>query len=146
MIGRVARRPPRGSPVQPGTAIRISTGAALPEGADAVVPVERAEDRGERGERAGHRAGGEHPPRGRGRARAATSLLVAGTRLGPAELGVAASVGRAELRCARRPRVALVVTGDELARPGDPLEPGRIYSSNGYVLAAQVEQRGSASS
>ena len=54
---------------------------------------------------------------------------------------MAASVGRAAVPCARRPRVALVVTGDELTPPGDPLGPGRIYSSNAHVLAAQVDAR-----
>jgi molybdopterin molybdotransferase len=74
--------------------------------------------------------------------RAGEVVIPAGTRLEPAETGVAAALGRAVLRCAIRPRVALVVTGDELARPGEPLGPGRIYSSNGYALAAQVERAG----
>jgi molybdopterin molybdotransferase len=74
--------------------------------------------------------------------RAGQVVLPAGSVLGPAELGVAASVGRAELRCALRPRVALVVTGDELALPGEPLAPGQIYSSNAWALAAQVERAG----
>jgi molybdopterin molybdotransferase len=55
---------------------------------------------------------------------------------------VAASVGRAELRCARRPRVALLVTGDELVQPGGALGPGQIYTSNGFALAAQLEDAG----
>jgi molybdopterin molybdotransferase len=55
---------------------------------------------------------------------------------------VAASVGRASLRCARRPRVAILVTGDELTEPGRPLGPGGIYSSNGWALAAQAERAG----
>jgi molybdopterin molybdotransferase len=69
-------------------------------------------------------------------------VLRAGVVLGPAELGVAASVGRRSLRCARRPRVAVLVTGDELTEPGKPLDAGRIYSSNGWALAAQVERAG----
>jgi molybdopterin molybdotransferase len=69
-------------------------------------------------------------------------VLQTGTHLGPAELGVAASVGRAELRCARRPRAAVLVTGDELTEPGAALAPGAIYSSNAYALAAQVESAG----
>jgi molybdopterin molybdotransferase len=60
--------------------------------------------------------------------------------LGPAELGVAASIGCDILPCARRPRVAVLVTGDELAEPGDALGPGRIYSSNAFALAASVER------
>ncbi len=73
---------------------------------------------------------------------AGTLVLAAGTTMGPAELGVAASVGRADLRVARRPRVAVLVTGDELTPPGEPLPPGGIYSSNGFALAAQVERAG----
>jgi molybdopterin molybdotransferase len=69
-------------------------------------------------------------------------VLEAGSKLGPAELGVAASVGRADLRCARQPRVAVLITGDELTPPGRPLGPGRIYSSNGFALGAQVERAG----
>jgi molybdopterin molybdotransferase len=69
-------------------------------------------------------------------------VLAGGAVLGPAELGVAASVGRAALRCSVRPRVALLLTGDELSEPGRPLPPGGIYSSNGWALAAQVERAG----
>jgi molybdopterin molybdotransferase len=75
---------------------------------------------------------------------AGDTVLRAGTALSPAALGVAASVGRAELSCARRPRVALLVTGDELTQPGHPLPPGGIYSSNGYALAGQIERAGAA--
>jgi molybdopterin molybdotransferase len=69
-------------------------------------------------------------------------VLRTGIHLGPAELGVAASVGRAELICASRPRVAVLVTGDELTEPGAALAPGAIYSSNAYALGAQVERAG----
>jgi molybdopterin molybdotransferase len=76
--------------------------------------------------------------------RAGDVVLRPGTVLGPAELGVAASVGRASLRCALRPRVAVLATGDELTPPGEPLAPGAIYSSNGFALSAQVERAGAA--
>jgi molybdopterin molybdotransferase len=132
---------PADSPVGAGQAIAISTGAAVPEGATAVVPVERTEQRNGRvsvpatSEGANIRRSGEDVAQG-------DVVLRAGDRLGPAELGVAASVGLAELDCAQRPRVALLVTGDELTEPGQPLAPGGIYSSNGYALAAQVERAG----
>ncbi len=103
--------------------MRISTGAVVPEGADAVVPVEQTTAGTDRvsvpDSRPGQniRRAGEDIPRG-------AVVLQAGIPLGPAELGVAASVGRAELRCAQRPRVAVLVTGDELTEPGAALAPG----------------------
>jgi molybdopterin molybdotransferase len=69
-------------------------------------------------------------------------VLRSGARLGPAEVAVAASLGRAELSCSARPRLALLVTGDELAQPGEPLGPGRIYSSNTWALAGQARAAG----
>jgi molybdopterin molybdotransferase len=132
---------PAGTAVEEGTAVRISTGAQVPPGANAVVPVERTDSRDgavavpdtEPG--ANVRRAGEDVRNG-------DTVLRAGTVLGPAELGVLASLGRAEARCAARPRVALLVTGDELAEPGEPLGPGRIWSSNAYALAAQVVPTG----
>jgi molybdopterin molybdotransferase len=132
---------PADRPVQAGEAIAISTGAAVPEGATAVIPVERTEPAGgsvrvqasEPG--ANIRRAGEDVAAG-------DVVLHTGDLLAPAALGVAASVGRAVVRCARRPRVALLVTGDELTEPGEPLGPGGIYSSNGYALAGQVERAG----
>ena len=138
-----AGHPWDGPPLAPGSAVRISTGAVVPESADAVVPVERTTAV----KRAGSvgvpdtepgdnvRRPGEDIPRG-------AVVLRAGTPLGPAELGVAASVGRAELRCAQRPTVAILVTGDELTEPGAALAPGAIYSSNAFTLAALVESAG----
>ena len=133
--------------VQPGEAIRISTGGAVPEGATAVVPLERSEALGREAAaaervRVDASAPGDNIRRAGEDVRAGRVVLAAGTPLGPAELGVAASVGRASLRCARRPRVAILVTGDELTEPGRPLGPGGIYSSNGWALAAQAERAG----
>jgi molybdopterin molybdotransferase len=140
---------PADATVGSGTAVRISTGAVVPEGADAVVPVERSEPL---------RPAGEGTPNGRVRVPATTTgenvryagedvragdvVVRAGAVLGPAELGVAASVGRPVVRCACRPLVALLVTGDELAQPGEGLRPGAIYSSNRFALAAQVRRAG----
>jgi molybdopterin molybdotransferase len=168
IIGESRAGHPAAERVRPGMAIRISTGAAIPAGTTAVVPVERSEPAGgggeadaARGEADAARAGadaevaggsprvrvdasregdnirraGEDVPAGR-------VVLRQGALLGPAELGVAASLGRASLRCARRPRVALLVTGDELTEPGEQLDAGHIYSSNAWALAAQVERAG----
>jgi molybdopterin molybdotransferase len=144
VVGESRAGRPSEAAVEPGKAIRISTGGAVPEGATAVVPLERI--RGEPGVteriRVGASAPGDNIRRAGEDVRAGRVVLGRGTRLGPAELGVAASVGRASLRCARRPRVAILVTGDELTDPGRPLGPGGIYSSNGWALAAQAERAG----
>jgi molybdopterin molybdotransferase len=141
VIGEARAGHPFGGRVSEGSAVRISTGALVPEGADAVVPVERTtESKGGVGvpdveAGANVRRAGEDIPLN-------AVVLRTGARLGPAELGVAASVGRGELRCAQQPRVAVLITGDELTEPGAPLGPGRIYGSNGFALAAQVERAG----
>jgi molybdopterin molybdotransferase len=152
VVGESRAGVPAQAAVEPGKAIRISTGGAVPEGATAVVPVERTEAL------AGAAAGAGDGPPGRVRVAASASgdnirrsgedvgagrvVLRRGASLGPAELGVAASVGRGSLRCARPPRVAILLTGDELTEPGRPLDPGGIYSSNGWALAAQAERAG----
>jgi molybdopterin molybdotransferase len=134
--------------VRGGTAVRISTGAAMPDGADAVVPVERTEPvRPSDATVDGvvgvpETASGENVRYAGEDVRAGDVVLHAGTVLGPAELGVAASVGRPLLRCAVRPRAALLVTGDELTEPGEGLRAGAIYSSNRFALAAQIERAG----
>ena len=143
VIGESRAGRPAAVTVGPGTTVRVSTGAVVPEGADAVVPVENAGVAAPNGrvrvpavvpgENVRHP--GEDVPAGR-------VVLHAGSTLGPAELGVAASVGRAALRCSLRPRVAVLVTGDELTEPGAVLRPGGIYSSNAFALAGQVERAG----
>jgi molybdopterin molybdotransferase len=132
---------PAATAVGGGQAIAISTGAAVPEGATAVVPVERTEQADGRVSVPATEAGANIRRSGEDIA-AGEVVLRAGAPLGPAALGVAASIGRGSVRCARRPRVALLVTGDELTDPGRPLAPGGIYSSNGYALSGQVERAG----
>ncbi|MCC6749021.1 MAG: molybdopterin molybdotransferase MoeA [Deltaproteobacteria bacterium] len=126
---------PTSAALGPGECAQIMTGAPLPEGADAVVMVEqtsgfeRTPVTFSRPARAGQnvRREGEELEAG-------TTVLAEGTCLGAAELGVATSFGWTEARVWRRPRVALLCTGDELRSPGEPLGPGEIYDSNLTVL------------
>lgn len=137
LIGESRAGHPSGRNLRPGAAVRISTGAEIPVGATAVVPVERARAASGRVRVEGSEQG-ENIRRAGEDVRGGDLVLRAGTSIGPAELGVAASIGRDHLPCARRPRVAVLVTGDELAEPGHDLGPGRIYSSNAFALAGLV--------
>ncbi len=137
LIGESRAGHPSGRNLRPGAAVRISTGAEIPVGATAVVPVERARASSGRVRVEGSEQG-ENIRRAGEDVRGGDLALRAGTLIGPAELGVAASIGRDHLPCARRPRVAVLVTGDELAEPGHDLGPGRIYSSNAFALAGLV--------
>jgi molybdopterin molybdotransferase len=128
--------------VAAGEAFRISTGAVLPEGATAVVRVEDTAERNGSVEVATEVQPGENVRAAGEDMRRGDLVLAAGTRLGPAELGVAVGAGRATVRCARRPRLALRVTGDELVPPGEPLRPGQIHDSNLVTLGAQAVRAG----
>lgn len=134
---------PAASALQPGTAIRISTGAMVPEGATAVVPVENTvKVAGGDTVRVPATEPGANIRRRGEDVRAGDPIADPGKVLNPATIGSLASIGLASVTVARRPRVALLVTGDELTPPGHPLTPGAIYSSNGYALAAQVVASG----
>ncbi len=126
-----------------GEAFRISTGAAVPHGADAVVMVERTDERPDGTVLIEAEAATGQNVRGPGEdLRAGADLLFAGDRLSPAHLGVAINAGRATVRCIARPRVAVLATGDELTDPGAPLGPGAIHDSNGPTLAALARRAG----
>jgi molybdopterin molybdotransferase len=135
-----------GQPLAPGSAARIFTGAQVPAGADAIVMQEQCAAVPGAGlgsvrvdllPQAGHwiRRRGEDVMAG-------AQVLAAGTRLTPQALGLAATVGAAQVQVLRRPRVALFSTGDELVMPGQPLPPGAIYNSNRYTLRALLQAAG----
>lgn len=141
----VAQRIPAGrapAPLVPGTAARIFTGAPLPPGADAVVPQELCVQTGDQVCVRELPRLGAHVRRAGEDIQQGQETLPAGTRLGPQHLALAAALGMAELPVYRRPRVALVCSGDELVMPGTSLGPGQIYNSNQYLLAGLVQTLG----
>jgi molybdopterin molybdotransferase len=142
VVGESRAGRPSHATLGPGEAIAISTGAMVPAGADAVVRVERTRrddgavqvlesvDRGADVRRAGEDVA------------AAATVLARGTPIGPAELGMLASLGRAEAICARAPRVSVIATGDELLAAGEPPRTGTLHDSNSYSLAALSRRAG----
>lgn len=132
-----------GQQLAPGTASAIATGAPMPEGADAVVIVENSD-----GARTGRVRLKGPAPAGKWIRRRGTDMfkgqvvLEVGSRLNPARVGMVASLGHAEIGVVRRPRVAVLATGNEIVRPGRPLAPGQIYSSNTYSLSGMVAEAG----
>lgn len=133
---RVAAGSPPPRPLPVGAAAGISTGATVPAEADAVVPVEIADDRGSHVVIVDAAAPGQHVrPRG-GDVSAGAIVVPAGSRLSAAQIGALAATGVAEVVCTIRPRVAVVATGSELRHAGDELAAGQIYESNRAMIAA----------
>ncbi len=136
-----AGRPPT-RPLEPGEAMGISTGGVVPEGADAVVPIEDvvlSDDRIVIAEPVA--AGANVRPRA-GDVRAGDPILAAGLMLSPARVGALAAAGVAAVRCSRRARAAVLSTGTELRPPGETLGPGQIYESNSVMLGAALAGAG----
>jgi putative molybdopterin biosynthesis protein len=132
--------------VAPGTATAIATGGVIPRGADAVVMIEHTElvDHGAAPAVDVHRAAASGQfisYAGSDIARGET-LLRRGTQIGSREIGMLAACGLATVGVTRRPRVAVMSTGDELVEPGEPLRPGGVYDSNGAIIAAAVTEAG----
>ena len=139
LIGESAAGHPFGGPIGPGETVRIFTGAALPDGADAVLIQEEAAREGDV-----VRLAGTGPVRGGNIRRAGIdfardeTLVVSGDRLSPARIALIASGGHGEVSVARRIRVAIVASGDELTLPGAPLSDRTLPESNGVMLAAML--------
>ena len=131
----------RPRPLPPGSAAAIATGAPLPEGADAVVPVEVAREEDGRLVADPPQVGAHIRERG-GDVREGDRVGAAGTRLTPALLAAISATGVGTVTVARRPRVAVLATGSELVRVGQPLEPGQIYESNMTSIVAQARTAG----
>jgi molybdopterin molybdotransferase len=142
VVGESRAGAPANRALGDGEAIRISTGAMLPEGADAVLQIELVSEDGDSIVLNDEVQPGRNTRSAGEDVRAGTPVLQAGTTLGPAEIGMAASAGRGSLHCGRRPRVTVIGTGDELVGPGDELGPGQIHDSNGPMLSALVRRAG----
>jgi molybdopterin molybdotransferase len=128
--------------VEPGQAVLVMTGAPLPRGADSVVMRERtAEDAREVRVLAPVRAGENVRPRGEDADQGET-IAVRGRTIGPGEIAALATLGHGQVLVSRRPRVAVLSTGDELKDPGEPLGPGQIYDSNSHTIAAAITTAG----
>lgn len=128
--------------VEPGQAVEIMTGAPMPDGADAVVMVEHTTVDGDVLETARQLQPGENVNPQASEAAAGEVLLAPGIRFGFAQVALAATVGRDWLQCFRRPRVAIIATGDEILDIGEKPKPHQLRNSNSYSLAVQVARAG----
>jgi molybdopterin molybdotransferase len=142
VVFRIAAGAPADRPLQPGEAMEISTGGAVPEGADSVTPVEAVVQCDNEVDIPAAVREGAHVRGIGGDVRAGAPLLGAGTLLGAAQIGALTAAGVAEVACARRPRVVVLSTGTELRPAGEALGPGQIYESNGPMLAAALAVSG----
>lgn len=150
VIGHVPAGQMATLPVEPGTAIRIMTGAPVPAGSDTVVPFEETDEVERKGKGLGMdqitvlqmpQKGQHVRPAGEDVA-TGDLVLQQGTTIRPAEIGVLASLGLERVQVRRRPVVSIIATGDELLVPGEPPQPAKIYDSNSFSLAAAVLQCG----
>ena len=142
LVGESRAGRPAGVPLGPGEAIGISTGAVVPSGADAVVRVEEARAEDGRVLVACEVEAGCDIRRAGEDIESGETVLTGGARIGPAELGVLASLGLDAVACRRRPRVAIITSGDELLEPGEAMRPGGVRNSNSYSVPALAQLAG----
>jgi molybdopterin molybdotransferase len=142
IVGEIAARATTPPTLEPGTAVRIMTGAVVPEGADAVIPLEDTDIDGESVTIRRSRSRGEFVRERGSDLREGATLLPAGLRLAPRHLAALAAAGLSTVDVLLRPRVAVVTTGAELVRPGREVELGEIYDSNLVALSAALRAAG----
>ncbi|MFO8156178.1 MAG: gephyrin-like molybdotransferase Glp [Pseudomonadota bacterium] len=142
LVGRAMAGAPFGGRIDSGEVVRIMTGAVVPEGADTVVMQEQVVIDGETVTVGPDHRLGENIRRAGEDLAPGDEVLAPGRRLTPADLGLIASLGRAEVAVRRRPRVAFFSTGDELRRVDEPLGPGEIHDSNRYLLHGLLSESG----
>ncbi len=142
VAARIAAGAPAPGPLRAGEAMAIATGGVVPSGADSVIPIEYVVERDNEVEISEPVAQGDNV-RPRGRDVGAGEVVVRrGARLGAAQIGALAAAGLDRVACFRRPRVAILATGSELRRPGEPLGPGQVYEANGVLLATALASAG----
>jgi molybdopterin molybdotransferase len=139
---RIAAGAPAKRGLEPGEAMGIATGGAVPAGADAVIPLEYVVDNDNTVEIQGRVAPGANIRPAGGDLRQGELVVAAGVRLGGAQVAALSAAGLAEVRVSQRPSAAVLATGSELRRPGEPLEPGQIYEANGVLIEAQLASAG----
>ena len=142
VVERIAAGSPAGRPLATGEAMAVSTGGVVPDGADAVIPIELVDERDGTVTLRETVESGANVRGSGGDTRAGEPVLQPGARLGPAQIGALAAAGVHEVQCRKRPRVGILVTGSELRQPGEELGPGEIYESNGLQLAASLADAG----
>ncbi len=140
--GNVPAGEERTTPVAAGEAVRIMTGAPIPQGCDTVVPIEDVETIGDTIRLLGDARPGSHTRKRGEEILAGQRAIAANSLVRPQEIGMLASLGKTSVRVYRRPRVGVLATGDELLEIGSLPVPGKIINSNSYSIAAQVAESG----
>ncbi|MGZ4405115.1 MAG: molybdopterin molybdotransferase MoeA [Gaiellaceae bacterium] len=142
VVARIAAGVPAQRALEPGEAMGIATGGVVPDGADAVIPIEYVVE-SDNVVQIEQVVGQGDNVRPQGSDVSAGDVVVAqGSRLGPAQIGALAAAGLVEVSTARRPRVVVLATGTELRRTGEPLGPGEVYEANGVLLATAFASAG----
>jgi molybdopterin molybdotransferase len=142
VVARIAAGVPAPRALAAGEAMAIATGGVVPEGADSVVPIEYVVDRDNEVEIAEAVVQSDNIRPRAGDVSTGDVVVPRGARLHAAQIGALAAAGVAEIVCTRRPRVAILATGTELRRPGEPLGPGEVYEANAALLTAALAAAG----